>query len=213
MRFMITVDAMGDACPIPVIKTKKALAELNGSGELEVFVDNEIAVQNVSKMAANAGGDVASEQISEGKYRVAIRLAGDGTTGERDTEEKAEEKQAEKTAEKEKKHTIVVVSSDRMGSGNDELGKVLIKGFIFAVTQLDELPEQMLFYNGGAVLTCEGADTLEDLKNLEAQGVEILTCGTCLDYYGLKEKLQVGSVTNMYAIVEAMNRADKIIRP
>lgn len=213
MRFMITVDAMGDACPIPVIKTKKALAELNGSGELEVFVDNEIAVQNVSKMAANAGGDVASEQISEGKYRVAIRLAGDGTAGERDTEEKAEEKQAEKTAEKEKKHTIVVVSSDRMGSGNDELGKVLIKGFIFAVTQLDELPEQMLFYNGGAVLTCEGADTLEDLKNLEAQGVEILTCGTCLDYYGLKEKLQVGSVTNMYAIVEAMNRADKIIRP
>ena len=111
MRFMITVDAMGDACPIPVIKTKKALAELNGSGELEVFVDNEIAVQNVSKMAANAGGDVASEQISEGKYRVAIRLAGDGTTGERDTEEKAEEKQAEKTAGKEKKHTIVVVSS------------------------------------------------------------------------------------------------------
>ena len=213
MRLMITVDAMGDACPIPVIKTKKALAELNGSGELEVFVDNEIAVQNVSKMAANAGGDVASEQISEGKYRVAIRLAGDGTAGERDTEEKAEEKQAEKTAEKEKKHTIVVVSSDRMGSGNDELGKVLIKGFIFAVTQLDELPEQMLFYNGGAVLTCEGADTLEDLKNLEAQGVEILTCGTCLDYYGLKEKLQVGSVTNMYAIVEAMNRADKIIRP
>ena len=213
MRFMITVDAMGDACPIPVIKTKKALAELNGSGELEVFVDNEIAVQNVSKMAANAGGDVASEQISEGKYRVAIRLAGDGTAGERDTEEKAEEKQAEKTAEKEKKHTIVVVSSDRMGSGNDELGKVLIKGFIFAVTQLDGLPEQMLFYNGGAVLTCEGADTLEDLKNLEAQGVEILTCGTCLDYYGLKEKLQVGSVTNMYAIVEAMNRADKIIRP
>ena len=210
---MMTVDAMGDACPIPVIKTKKALAELNGNGELEVFVDNEIAVQNVSKMAANAGGDVASEQISEGKYRVAIRLAGDGTTGERDMEEKAEEKQAEKTAGKEKKHTIVVVSSDRMGSGNDELGKVLIKGFIFAVTQLDELPEQMLFYNGGAVLTCEGADTLEDLKNLEAQGVEILTCGTCLDYYGLKEKLQVGSVTNMYAIVEAMNRADKIIRP
>lgn len=213
MRFMITVDAMGDACPIPVIKTKKALAELNGSGELEVFVDNEIAVQNVSKMAANAGGDVASEQISEGKYRVAIRLAGDGTAGERDTEEKVEEKQAEKTAGKEKKHTIVVVSSDRMGSGNDELGKVLVKGFIFAVTQLDELPEQMLFYNGGAVLTCEGADTLEDLKNLEAQGVEILTCGTCLDYYGLKEKLQVGSVTNMYAIVEAMSRADKIIRP
>ena len=89
---MITVDAMGDACPIPVIKTKKALAELNGSGELEVFVDNEIAVQNVSKMAANAGGDVASEQISEGKYRVAIRLAGDGRrkTGREDCRKREE---------------------------------------------------------------------------------------------------------------------------
>lgn len=194
---MVTVDAMGDACPIPVIKTKKAIAQMNGCGELEVFVDNEIAVQNVSKMAANEGGDVTSEKIAEGKYRVEIRLS---------SVDKVEKEETEK-------HTIVVVSSDRMGSGNDELGKVLIKGFIFAVTQLEKLPEKMLFYNGGAVLTCEGADTLEDLKSLEAQGVEILTCGTCLDYYGMKEKLQVGSVTNMYAIVEAMSQADRIIRP
>lgn len=107
----------------------------------------------------------------------------------------------------------MVVSSDRMGSGNDELGKVLIKGFIFAVTQLDTLPKKMLFYNGGATLTAEGSDSLEDLKSLEAQGVEILTCGTCLDYYHLKEKLAVGSVTNMYAIVEAMAEAGRIIRP
>lgn len=194
---MVTVDAMGDACPIPVIKTKKAIAQMNGCGELEVFVDNEIAVQNVSKMAANEGGDVTSEKIAEGKYRVEIRLS---------SVDKVEKEETEK-------HTIVVVSSDRMGSGNDELGKVLIKGFIFAVTQLEKMPEKMLFYNGGAVLTCEGADTLEDLKSLEAQGVEILTCGTCLDYYGMKEKLQVGSVTNMYAIVEAMSQADRIIRP
>ena len=109
--------------------------------------------------------------------------------------------------------TVVVVSSDRMGIGNDELGKVLIKGFIFAVTQLDTLPKTMLFYNGGAALTAEGSESLEDLKSLEAQGVEILTCGTCLDYYGLKDKLAVGSVTNMYSIVETMAKAGKIIRP
>lgn len=108
---------------------------------------------------------------------------------------------------------VVAVSSDRMGSGNDELGKVLIKGFIFAVTQLDELPKTMLFYNGGATLTTEGSDSLEDLKSLEAQGVEILTCGTCLDYYGLKDKLAVGSVTNMYSIVETLAGAGKIIKP
>ena len=100
-----------------------------------------------------------------------------------------------------------------MGEGNEELGKVLIKGFIFALTQLEELPKTILFYNGGAKITAEGSESLEDLKTLEAQGVEIMTCGTCLDYYGLKEKLQVGTVTNMYSIVETMNHADKIIRP
>ena len=110
-------------------------------------------------------------------------------------------------------NTVVVVSSDRMGSGNDELGKVLIKGFIFAVTQLDTLPKTMLFYNGGATLTTEDSDSLEDLKSLEAQGVEIMTCGTCLDYYGLKDKLAVGTVTNMYSIVETMAKAGRIVRP
>ena len=89
----------------------------------------------------------------------------------------------------------------------------IFKGFIFAVTQLDTLPKTMLFYNGGATLTAEGSDSLEDLKSLEAQGVEIMTCGTCLDYYGLKEKLQVGTVTNMYSIVETMAKAGRIVKP
>ena len=101
----------------------------------------------------------------------------------------------------------------QLKEANDELGKVLIKSFIFAVTQLEQLPKTMLFYNGGATLTTEGSDSLEDLKSLEAQGVEILTCGTCLDYYGLKDKLAVGGVTNMYSIVEAMAGAGRIIRP
>ena len=100
-----------------------------------------------------------------------------------------------------------------MGNGNDELGKVLIKGFLFAVTQLEKLPKTMLFYNGGATLTAEGSDSLEDLKSLEAQGVEILTCGTCLNFYGLTDKLQVGEVTNMYVIAEKMTQADLIVQP
>ena len=100
-----------------------------------------------------------------------------------------------------------------MGEGNDELGKVLIKGFIYALTQLERLPKTVIFYNGGATVPVEGSASLEDLKNLEAQGVEIITCGTCLDYYNLKEKLAVGSVTNMYTIVEKMSNASCIIRP
>lgn len=201
---MITVNAMGDNCPIPVIKTKKAMQALTGPETIEVLVDNEIAVQNVTKMAASAGGNVSSEKLGDKEFKVVIQMEG---AVESQTEEE------ETCMPDARNNTVVVVSSDRMGSGNDELGKVLIKGFIFAVTQLDTLPKTMLFYNGGATLTAEGSDSLEDLKSLEAQGVEIMTCGTCLDYYGLKEKLAVGTVTNMYSIVETMASAGKIISP
>ncbi len=194
---MIYVNAIGDACPIPVVKTKKAMQELGGAGVIEVLVDNEIAVTNVSKMAASSGAKVTSEKLSENKYKITIEVT-ENSCG---------------CVACEEENFIVVVSSDRMGSGNDELGKVLIKGFIFAITQLDKLPKTMLFYNGGATLTAEGSDSLEDLKHLEEQGVEILTCGTCLNYYGLSDKLQIGGVTNMYSIVEKMAGADKIIRP
>ena len=100
-----------------------------------------------------------------------------------------------------------------MGEGDEVLGTLLMKGFIFALTQQDELPATILFYNGGAKLTCENAPTLEDVKSLEAQGVEILTCGTCLNHYGLADKLQVGGVTNMYVIAEKMLQASLIVKP
>ena len=203
---MITVNAMGDNCPIPVIETKKAMQALTGPETIEVLVDNEIAVQNVTKMAASSGGKVTSEKLGEKEYKVTIAMEGAPAAA-------ASEEGGETCMPDKRNNTVVVVSSDRMGEGNDALGKVLIKGFIFAVTQLDELPKTMLFYNGGATLTCEGSDSLEDLKSLEAQGVQIMTCGTCLDYYGLKEKLAVGSVTNMYSIVETMAVASNIIKP
>ena len=100
-----------------------------------------------------------------------------------------------------------------MGHGGDELGTALMKGFIFALSQQETLPNTILFYNGGATIPVEGSVSLEDLKNMEAQGVEILTCGTCLNFYGLTEKLAVGEVTNMYTIVEKMTGADLIIKP
>lgn len=200
---MITVNAMGDNCPIPVIKTKKAIAALTGPETIEVLVDNEIAVQNVTKMASGSGGKVTSEKLGDAEFKVTIEMEGAPA---------ADEAEAVCVPDA-RDNTVVVVSSDRMGSGNDELGKVLIKGFIFAVTQLDTLPKTMLFYNGGATLTTEDSDSLEDLKSLEAQGVEIMTCGTCLDYYGLKDKLAVGTVTNMYSIVETMTKAGRIVRP
>lgn len=203
---MITVNAMGDSCPIPVIKTKNAMQALSGPDTIKVLVDNEIALQNVSKMASAQGGQVHSEKLGEKEYKVTIQMQGA-------PENAALDSKNETCTPDQRGDAIVVIASDRMGSGNDELGKVLIKGFLFAVTQLDTPPRKILFYNGGATLTTEGSDSLEDLKSLEAQGVEILTCGTCLDYYQLKDKLAVGSVTNMYSIVEAMAEAGKIIRP
>lgn len=208
---MITVNAMGDACPIPVIKTRKALGELNGSGQIEVLVDNETAVRNVTKMAESSGAAVSSEKLEEGKYRVNVTIeAGTEAGAGLITEETECECGADTALDR---HAIVVVPSDKMGEGDDELGHILMKSFLFAVTQLDKLPEKMIFYNGGAKLTVEDSPALEDLKGLAEQGVEIMTCGTCLDFYGIKEKLAVGTVTNMYSIVEAIQQAERVIRP
>lgn len=203
---MLQVNALGDACPIPVVKTKNAIKELNGSSQVCVLVDNEIAVQNLTKMANQKGYGIKSEKLEERKYQVVLTVG-----------EAAEEKEAVDVPElcipDGRKNKVVVIASDKMGSGDDVLGALLMKGFIFALTQQDELPKTILLYNGGARLACEDSPALEDFKSLEAQGVEILTCGTCLNHYGLTDKLQVGSVTNMYVIAEKMLQASSVIRP
>ena len=206
---MIQVNAMGDACPIPVVKTKNAIKELKGPGVVETMVDNEIAVQNLTKMANQKGYGVKSEKLSPQQFKVTMQI-GDAPAQEEDSQE---DETCLVTPAGHKKRTVVAITSARMRTGNDELGTALMKSFIFALSQQDELPSTLLFYNGGATLTTEGSASLEDLKSLEAQGVEILTCGTCLNYYGLTDKLQVGDVSNMYDIVEKLSGADLIIRP
>ena len=215
---MITVNAMGDICPIPVVKTKKALGELNGPGEIEVLVDNENAVKNVTKMARSSGAEAESEQLGDKQYRVLITVGEDAAEKLKSAKSPAVQPQGQTQQEaaagcRTCVGTVVAVGSDRMGEGSEELGHILIKSFIFALTQLDDLPDKILFYNGGAKLTVEGSESLEDLKTLEEQGVEIMTCGTCLDYYGIKDKLAIGGVTNMYSIVETLQSAMSVIRP
>ena len=202
----IVVDAMGEACPIPVVKATRALREMTEPGTLEVRVDNEIAVQNLTRMASGHHLTAKAEKLGEGAYTVTMEVL--QPMGEKPQEE------PELTRVPDARGSLVVaVDTDAMGRGSEELGKTLMKGFLFAVGQLPQLPGTMLFYNGGARLTTEGSDSLEDLKKLEAQGVEILTCGTCLNYYGLTEKLAVGGVTNMYTIVEKLAGAGKVIKP
>lgn len=215
---MITVNAMGDICPIPVVKTKKALGELNGPGDIEVLVDNETAVKNVTKMARSSGAEAESEQLGDKQYRVLITVGEDAAEKLKSAKSPAVQPQGQTQQEaaagcRTCVGTVVAVGSDRMGEGSEELGHILIKSFIFALTQLDDLPDKILFYNGGAKLTVEGSESLEDLKTLEEQGVEIMTCGTCLDYYRIKDKLAIGGVTNMYSIVETLQSAMSVIRP
>lgn len=206
---MIQVNALGDACPIPVVKTKNAIKELGGSGVVETLVDNEIAVQNLTKMANQKGYRVSSKKLSDRQYQVTMEIG----------ENAADTQTAPMTAEPEtcipdaRENTVVVIASATMGEGDPELGRLLMKGYLYALTQLDTLPKTLLFYNGGAALTCEGSASLEDLKSLEAQGVQILTCGTCLNHYGLTDRLKVGEVTNMYVIAETMAGAAKIVKP
>lgn len=203
---LIHVDARGDACPIPVVKTKAAIAKLNGEGTVETLVDNETAVQNLTKMAHQKGYGVTSEKQNDSCYRVSM------TIQEREDNDNAPEKALSQPMVQEQ-NTVVVISADHMGEGDDELGRTLLKGFIFALVTQEKRPRTILFYNGGAHLTCEGSDSLEDLRTLAEQGVELLTCGTCLNFYGLTDKLAVGGVTNMYEIVEKQMKATLVVRP
>lgn len=202
----IVVNAVGEQCPIPVVKATRALREMTEPGILEVHVDNEIAVQNLTRMASGHKLAARSEKLGEKEFVVTMEVT--DPAGEAPLEEPPLT-----CAPDQRANLVVAVDTAVMGRGSDELGKALMKGFLFAVGQLPELPKTMLFYNGGAHLTCRGSDSLEDLKNLEAQGVEILTCGTCLNHYGLTEALAVGSVTNMYSIVEKLAGVGKVVKP
>lgn len=203
----LVIDARGDACPIPVVKTLKALGALEGAGTVETIVDNRTAVENLTRMGENKGCTVTTDQTADKEWHVsvvtdkAVEVAG------------SEAESATCDVPAGPRRVVVQVVSDSMGIGDVGLGKKLLKGFIYSLTQLDELPATMLFYNSGAHVTCEGSASLDDLRNLADAGVEILTCGTCLEHYGIADKLAVGEVTNMYVIAQKLTGASVVVRP
>lgn len=215
---MKQLDMRGKACPMPVIETKKILDEAGRAEEVRVLVDNEIAVQNLTKLAGHEGMEVKSEKHSDKEFEVTFLPSENGAPAPGASADEILKDCAECGAGAEPengiaKGRVVVISSDRMGEPEEELGKILIKGFIYAVSRQEVLPETVIFYNGGARLTAEGSESVEDLKYMAEQGVEILTCGTCLKHLGLEDKLQVGAVSNMYEIAEKMTGARLIVRP
>jgi len=198
----LTIDARGDKCPVPVVKAKKALASIEGEGSVLLLVDNETCVHNLESLAKAQKCTFASTQTGEDAYEVTLGKTAESIAA-----------QAECSSVMRAGEPVVVISSATMGDGDDTLGGNLMKAFIFALTQQDVLPKSVLFYNGGVHLTCEGSPALDDLKALADAGVEIMSCGTCLKFYGLEDKLVVGEATNMYVIVEKQLEAGVVVRP
>ena len=202
---VVRVDARGKACPLPVVMTIKALEELGGAGTVVTTVDNETAVSNLKNMAAEKGASV-EVAAHDDVYDLTFVVGEDGLKGSASGE-------GASCGVAPVRNVVVQITSDKMGEGVEQLGRQLMKAYVFALTQLEELPQTILFYNGGAKLTCEGSPCLEDLEGLQEAGVKIMTCGTCLNHYGIADTLKVGEVTNMYSIANTLNNASLVVRP
>lgn len=207
----LTIDARGEACPIPVVRTLKALGALAGPGSVETTVDNEIAVQNLTRMGEGKGCTVATEKTGEGEWRVTVTTP--VALSVPDAEAESATCDVPAPGAQAPRRVVVAITSECMGTGDDTLGRKLMASFVYSLTQLDELPSTVVLYNGGAHLSCEGSPALEDLRGLAGAGVEVLTCGTCLDFYGIADSLAVGEVTNMYVIAQRLTQASLVVRP
>ncbi len=227
------IDAKGKPCPQPVILAIRALDALQAGETLQVQVDNEAAVENLKRMALKKGAaaDVKADGSCwiveivtagapaaqsgaglSGAVATGGAQSGAALSGGAQSSLSAEEQAQQICAVPARGPVVVAIGSAEMGNGDPKLGKILMKSFLYSLTQLDALPQTVLFFNGGVRMTTEGSESIEDLKALEAQGVEILSCGTCLDFYGLKDKLRVGGITNMYVIAQTMAEAGNVVK-
>ena len=189
------IDCKGLKCPLPVVKTKKYFDGIE-SGESIIIVDNLVAKNNIVKLAEGSGYKSVVEE-KEKLYFIEI------------TKDKCEVLNIER---KEKKKFTLVVSTDKLGVGDDELGDMLMKSYIFALSEADSIPNDLLFINGGVKLTIDSSPVLDSLNKLEERGTNILICGVCLDFYNIKDKVSIGEISNMYTIVQLMNNADNTIK-
>ncbi|MBN1190904.1 MAG: sulfurtransferase-like selenium metabolism protein YedF [Dehalococcoidales bacterium] len=187
------LDVRGLSCPLPVVKTKKALEEME-SGELHVVIERAEGCQNVKRFAESQGCKVIVNE-SDGLFTIHIH-----------------KEQTSTSVSPKQSKDAVLITSDVLGTGDRQLGEILMKAFLNTLWDAEPRPARLLFLNDGVRLTTEGSDVLDSLRLLEDAGVEIFSCGTCLDYYQLKDKLKVGSVTNMYDTVDTLLSSAKVIK-
>jgi selenium metabolism protein YedF len=198
-----TVDARGLPCPQPVIHTRNAMRE--DASEIVTLVSGADQVDNVRRLAERAGWQVTVERRDDAW---AVHMVRGASEAEPELTPDLTACSTPATGP-----TVLLVTSDRMGRGDDELGGILIRAFFHTLTELDTPPHTIILYNAGVRLAVEDSPVLEGLGVLAGKGIEVLVCGTCLDYYNLKEKLAVGTVSNMYTIAETLFAAGRIVSP
>lgn len=194
---MNNLDVRGMACPLPVVQVKRALE--SAQGELRVLLDDGAPRENVKRFAQGRGYQVLEEQLEDG-FAFTISAAG-----------AAAAPRAAATAER-GGATVMLIGTDRMGDGPEELGRLLMKNFIITLLDLSELPDRIFFVNTGVLLVAQGSEVIEALEELGNRGVEVLSCGICLDFFKKKELLAAGGVTNMFTIAESMLAARSVVR-
>jgi selenium metabolism protein YedF len=199
-----TVDARGLACPQPVVLAKQAI---EANEKIKVIVDNDTALENVKRLGTKLGCDIKVEKNKDNTYEIKLKRK-EGAAGTIE-----EFVPSCNTTSAQSGPFVIVIAEDKMGRGNDELGYVLIRAFLHTVAGQAEKPDVMIFYNTGVLLTLQESEVLDDLKELASAGVEMLVCGTCLNYFEAKEKLGVGVVSNMYDIAGIMSRAGRLLVP
>jgi selenium metabolism protein YedF len=201
---MKIIDCKGLVCPMPLIETKKKIKESALGEEIQVEVDNETSFNNLSHFLTDNG--LTFEYKKEASvYQIRFILNKlQSNTSSQVTDIKPKSNIG---------NFIIVLSSNFMGSGNDDLGKLLLKGFINSIDQIESLPKEIICYNSGVMLAVKGCDTAQSLKKLEELGVKISLCGTCVDFYGLKENTEIGSITNMLYIAGVLAGDIKIVKP
>lgn len=202
---MKVVDARGELCPKPLIMTKKALAEIDENDSLEILIDNETSMKNVSRFLTDNGMQVKQE-LKGNVFHLFV-----GKTGE--IPENAPVEEYCEVSFSSNKNIVIAFQKELLGEGAEELGRILMKAFVNTLPEATVQPQSIVFLNSGIFLTLKNSQVLDTLKKLERNGVEILVCGTCLDYYQKKQELGVGIVSNMYDILEKLTSASSVVYP
>jgi selenium metabolism protein YedF len=200
-----TVDTRGKLCPVPLIMTKQALGQIAVGDVLRILIDNEISKNNVERFLAD-NGFVSTCAVVGGLFTLTVAKSKADLV-------KPDAASYCASSPRPAGGHVILIASDKMGSGPDELGTILMKAFINTIKEVKPLPSKIIFYNGGILLTAEGSPIVTSIRELESAGVEVLVCGTCVNYYEKKDMIRVGTISNMYTILETLTAASRIIKP